>query len=89
MVWHKSKLNSRCPEIEFIAVDKKFQGIGIGSKLIESVTKHEAVIGATLMTKTSNPLAKNIYEKKYNAIISYEFLLFGKKYWYLTWKPSI
>ena len=73
------------PEVAFIAVDKRFQGVGIGGQLIGFVTENECYGGVFISTVTSSFVAKRIYEKKYDAQIIKTFSVLNSKYWQLRW----
>jgi len=85
LVLQRSRLISTLPEVAFIAVDEKFQGLGFGTQIIDFVTNAEGRGSGFLTTVTSNPVARKIYENKYNAQVTGAFSIFKKKYWQLVW----
>ncbi len=76
----------KLPEISFMAVRTDFQGKGVGKSLVKSVNAIATAKGKEqITTKTSNEIAKNMYEKVFNANIIKTKRVGKEKYWYLSW----
>jgi ribosomal protein S18 acetylase RimI-like enzyme len=80
------RLAPESAEISFIAVHLTFQGCGVGKRLIIEAGRAALNRGSTaLTTKTTNELARSIYEKSFAAKVVTTFSFFGRRYWYLSW----
>jgi ribosomal protein S18 acetylase RimI-like enzyme len=78
------------PEISFIAVRPDYQRLGIGKSLVEAANKIAANKGKVkITTKTSNKIARIMYEKLFDANIISNKSVLGKEYWYLTWETNV
>jgi ribosomal protein S18 acetylase RimI-like enzyme len=76
----------KSPQITFIAVRPDFQGQGIGNRLVKEVNKIAAKQGKSqIITKTSNEIARSMYEKTFKAHVISTVDIMGKRYWYLSW----
>lgn len=74
-------------EITFIAVLPEFQGRGIGREMLRSAGDLVLHKGCTkLTTKTSNVIARDMYEKTFSAKTVSTSKLLGKRYWHLAWE---
>ena len=78
---HKNKIK---PELQFFAIDKKFQGQGWGKKLIKKLAeefKKEEIKQYRVGTKADNTLSNNFY-KKSGFEFFYKDNFFGDKFNY-------
>jgi len=80
---------SSLAEISFIAVRAKSRGLGIATSLVSEANKLAYSVGMRqLMTKTSNEVARKLYEDKFSAEIMTSHVVMGTRYWYLSWQTG-
>ena len=74
------------PEISFIAVHPNFQGGGVGKMMVREINKIARTRGASsVTTKTSNKIARVMYEKSFGARVVATKSVLRRKFWYLSW----
>ena len=77
------------PEIAFIAVHPDWQRKGIGKSLIAQAGRLVSDKGfIRVVTKTSNVVAKRMYEDAFHARVVCTVLSERQPYWYLVWDAS-
>ncbi len=75
------------PEISFIVVRSEHRGRGIGRRLVEVANGMAAGRGwPSVFTKTSNAVARAMYETAFGARVVAGATISRRRYWYLAWK---
>ncbi len=77
------------PEIAFIAIREGYQKFGIGTQLVTYMNTLLRTLGySVVVTKTANPHAKRMYEKRFGARTVSMRRVFNRSYWQLSWKTD-
>lgn len=77
------------PEIAFIIVRGKYQKKGIGKELVRASNQLARENGISYMTtKTSNCIARFMYENLFNATVTRTKKILGIEYYYILWETN-
>jgi GNAT superfamily N-acetyltransferase len=86
MTLHRPKEVMALPEISFIVVRSGHRGRGIGKRMVQVANGMAASRGCPrVFTKTSNKVARAMYETAFGARVVATATISERSYWYLAW----